>query len=58
MSDPELVHAPNLLNPSPSETLILLIPYCKRLDSDYRMAPVAKSCSRISPDVEEEAIIY
>lgn len=58
ISDPELVQAPSLLNPSPSDTLMLLIPYCSRLDKDYRMAPVAKSCNRISPEVEDEAIIY
>lgn len=57
INDPAFVHAPILLYPSPSETFILLIPYFILVASDYRIAPLAKSCNNISPEVDEEAII-
>lgn len=57
MTEPEFVHAVNLLNPYPSETLILFIPSCSLLDKESLMAPVRTSCSKISPDVDPEAII-
>jgi hypothetical protein len=52
------VQAPSLLYPSPSDVFMLLIPSCNLLVKDYRIAPVDKSCKNISPEVEEDAIIY
>lgn len=57
ITEPELVQAVNLLNPSPSDTLMLFIPYCNLLDKESLIAPVSTSCSKMSPDVDPEAII-
>ena len=57
ITEPEFVHAVNLLNPSPSDTLMLFIPYCNLLDKESLMAPVSTSCSKMSPDVDPDAII-
>lgn len=58
MIDPELVQAASLLNAYPSDTLILLMPYCNLLPRESLIAPVSTSCSRISPDVDDDAISY
>lgn len=54
--DPSFVQALILLYPYPSEAFILLIPYL--IEKESLIAPVAISWSKISPEVEAEAIVY